>query len=63
MDHKPRFLLLYGSLRERSFSWLAVEEAARLLDFFGAETRFFDPSDLPLRDQVNVPRWKAKAVG
>jgi arsenical resistance protein ArsH len=49
----PRILLLYGSLRERSFSRLAVEEAARLLQFFGAETRIFDPSDLPLPDQVN----------
>ncbi|MES2753493.1 MAG: arsenical resistance protein ArsH [Pseudomonadota bacterium] len=48
----PRFLLLYGSLRDRSFSRLAAEEAARLLQFFGAETRIFDPSDLPLPDQV-----------
>jgi len=47
----PRILLLYGSLRERSFSRLAVEEAARLLRLFGAETRIFDPSDLPLPDQ------------
>jgi arsenic resistance protein ArsH len=48
----PRILLLYGSLRERSFSRLAVEEAARLLRQFGAETRIFDPQDLPLPDQV-----------
>lgn len=48
----PRILLLYGSLRERSFSRLAVEEAARVLQFFGAETRIFDPSDLPLPDQI-----------
>jgi arsenic resistance protein ArsH len=48
----PRILLLYGSLRERSFSRLAVEEAARLLQFFGAETRIFDPSNLPLPDQI-----------
>ncbi|HET8899859.1 MAG TPA: arsenical resistance protein ArsH [Rhodanobacteraceae bacterium] len=48
----PRILLLYGSLRERSYSRLAVEEAARLLRHFGAETRIFDPSDLPLPDQV-----------
>jgi len=48
----PRILLLYGSLRARSFSRLAVEEAARLLQHFGAETRIFDPSDLPLPDQV-----------
>lgn len=52
IDHPPRILLLYGSLRERSFSRLAVEEAARLLLLFGAEVRIFDPSDLPLPDQV-----------
>jgi arsenic resistance protein ArsH len=51
-DPAPRILLLYGSLRERSFSRLAVEEAARLLRLFGAETRIFDPSTLPLPDQV-----------
>lgn len=49
----PRILLLYGSLRARSFSRLAVEEAARLLQFFGAETRIFDPTDLPFPDQVS----------
>jgi arsenic resistance protein ArsH len=52
-DAPPRFLLLYGSLRERSYSRLCVEEAARLLQFFGAETRIFDPSNLPLPDQVD----------
>ena len=51
-DPAPRILLLYGSLRERSFSRLCVEEAARLLQFFGCETRIFDPSTLPLPDQV-----------
>lgn len=49
---KPRFLLLYGSLRDRSFSRLAIEEAARLLQFFGAETRIFNPRELPLPDLV-----------
>lgn len=48
----PRILLLYGSLRERSYSRLCVEEAARLLEFFGADTRIFDPSTLPLPDEV-----------
>jgi hypothetical protein len=51
-EPKPKFLLLYGSLRERSFSRFAVEEAARLLQFFGAETRIFNPRDLPLPDYV-----------
>ena len=50
--HRPRILLLYGSLRSLSYSRAAVEEAARLLRFFGAEPRIFDPSDLPFPDQV-----------
>ncbi len=48
----PRILLLYGSLRNVSYSRRTVEEAARLLRFFGAEPRIFDPSDLPFPDQV-----------
>ena len=46
----PKILLLYGSLRERSFSRLAVEEAARLLNAMGAETHIFNPRGLPLPD-------------
>ncbi len=58
--HKPRILLLYGSTRERSFSRLMVEEAARLLEHFGAEARIFNPSGLPLPDDApdNHPRVK-----
>ncbi|MBI1384355.1 MAG: arsenical resistance protein ArsH [Rhizobiales bacterium] len=52
LGHKPRILLLYGSLRPRSFSRLVVEECARLLTLFGAEPRIFDPSTLPLPDQI-----------
>lgn len=48
--HKPRILLLYGSLRERSFSRLACQEAALILEKFGAETKTFNPSGLPLPD-------------
>jgi len=51
-SHPPRILLLYGSTRERSFSRLLTEEAARLLQRFGAETRIFDPSGLPLPDDA-----------
>ncbi len=50
--HAPRILLLYGSLRQRSFSRLLAEEAARLLQAFGADTRFFNPSGLPLPDDA-----------
>ena len=48
--HPPRILLLYGSLRTRSFSRLLTFEAARLLQAMGCETRIFDPAGLPLPD-------------
>ncbi|MYZ42529.1 arsenical resistance protein ArsH [Schauerella aestuarii] len=48
--HAPRILLLHGSLRERSYSRLVTEEASRLLQAMGAETRMFNPSGLPLPD-------------
>jgi arsenic resistance protein ArsH len=50
--HKPRILLLYGSLRERSYSRFLTMEAAQLLEAFGAETRIFNPSGLPLPDDA-----------
>lgn len=50
--HSPRFLLLYGSLRQRSFSRLMVEEAARLLTAMGGDVRIFNPSGLPLPDDA-----------
>ena len=51
-DHPPRILMLYGSLRERSFSRLLTEEAARILRHFGAEVKIFDPAGLPLVGSV-----------
>jgi arsenic resistance protein ArsH len=50
--HAPRILMLYGSVRERSFSRLLSWEAARLLQALGAEVRVFDPRGLPLPDDA-----------
>ena len=50
--HAPRFLLLYGSLRERSFSRLLTEEAALLLTAMGGDVRIFNPTGLPLPDDA-----------
>src|SRR5699024_10199169 len=50
--HAPRILLLYGSVRKRSFSRFLSEEAGRLLTAMGAEVRFFNPSGLPLPDDA-----------
>lgn len=61
-SHKPRILLLYGSLRKRSFSRLATEEAVRLLEYFGAETRTFNPSGLPLPDDTDDQHPKVQEL-
>lgn len=61
-DHAPRVLLLYGSLRTRSFSRLMMEEAARVLKRFGAETRCFDPSGLPLPDGADANHPKVQEL-
>jgi arsenic resistance protein ArsH len=60
--HPPRLLLLYGSVRQRSFSRLLTEEAARLLRHFGAETRTFNPSGLPLPDDAEASHPKVQEL-
>lgn len=60
--HSPRILLLYGSLRERSFSRLLVEEAERILQALGCETRVFDPRDLPLPDATTPDHPKVQEL-
>ena len=60
--HPPRILLLYGSLRERSYSRLLIEEAERLLLAMGAETRIFDPSDLPIVNSVSKDHPKVQEL-
>ena len=51
-NHPPKILLLYGSLRDRSFSRLLAEEAQRILKAMGCETRFFNPHGLPQVDDA-----------
>jgi arsenic resistance protein ArsH len=53
LDHPPRILMLYGSLRERSFSRFLTLEAARILEHFGAEVKIFDPMELPMAGSVS----------
>ncbi|OQM74544.1 arsenical resistance protein ArsH [Pseudaminobacter manganicus] len=60
--HRPRVLMLYGSLRERSYSRLATEEAARILRRLGAEVRIFNPSGLPLPDSTSADHPKVQEL-
>ena len=61
-QHAPRFLLLYGSLRERSYSRLVTEEAARLLQAMGGDVRIFNPAGLPLPDSVTDDHPKVQEL-
>lgn len=60
--HKPRLLLLYGSLRERSYSRLVIEESARLLMSFGADVKIFNPAGLPQPDSEDDSHPKVQEL-
>ncbi|WP_216331307.1 arsenical resistance protein ArsH [Rhizobium sp. X9] len=60
--HKPRILILYGSLREVSYSRLLAFEAGLLLERFGCEVRIFDPKGLPLPDEAPVSHPKVQEL-
>lgn len=62
LSHPPRILLLYGSLRERSFSRLVVQESACILQALRAETRIFNPTGLPLPDDAPVDHPKVQEL-
>jgi arsenic resistance protein ArsH len=61
-DHPPRVLLLYGSLRKRSFSRLMSQEAAQVLTHLGATTKIFNPAGLPLPDDCDVSHEKVQEL-
>lgn len=62
LTHPPRILLLYGSNRERSFSRLAVMEAGRILEAFGAEVKIFHPKGLPLPEDAETTHPKVQEL-
>ncbi|MDR3003754.1 MAG: arsenical resistance protein ArsH [Acidovorax sp.] len=61
-SHAPRILMLYGSLRERSYSKLLTQEAARLLQGMGAEVRIYDPEGLPQPDTAPLDHPKVQQL-
>jgi len=60
--HKPRILILYGSLRAVSYSRLLAHEAARLLEHFGCEVKIFNPEGLPLPDGAPLTHPKVQEL-
>ncbi|KXL44488.1 hypothetical protein M433DRAFT_109095 [Acidomyces richmondensis BFW] len=47
-----KILVLYGSLRSRSYSRLLAFECARILFRLGCDVRIYDPQGLPVKDDV-----------
>ncbi len=62
MGHPPRFLILYGSLRARSYSRFLAHEAARLLERMGGEVRIYDACSLPLPDDAPADHPKVQEL-
>jgi arsenic resistance protein ArsH len=62
LAHPPRILMLYGSLRERSFSRFLTEEAARILEYLGAEVKMFNPMELPMVGSVSEDHPKVQEL-
>ncbi|MFA5900747.1 MAG: arsenical resistance protein ArsH [Hyphomicrobium sp.] len=62
MTHKPRILILYGSVRQRSYSRFLALEAQRLLEAFGCEARIFHPDGLPLPDAAHETHEKVREL-
>lgn len=61
-EHPPRILVLYGSLREVSFSRKLALEVERVLRHFGAEVRVFDPNGLPVFDRTSTDHPKVQEL-
>lgn len=57
-DHPPKVLVIYGSIRERSFSRFLAEECTRVLTTFGADVKIFDPTGLPVFDRSSFDHPK-----
>lgn len=60
--HAPKILILYGSLRTRSFSRLVAEECGYILRYLGADTQTFNPENLPLPDSAETDHPKVKEL-
>lgn len=61
-NERLRVLVLYGSLRRRSYSKLVAFEAARILFRLGCDVRVFDPTGLPVKNDVDQNHPKVQEL-
>ncbi|KAG7535898.1 hypothetical protein FFLO_03644 [Filobasidium floriforme] len=59
---RVKILIMYGSLRERSFSRLMAYEAARILHTIGCHVRTYDPLGLPVKDDTQHDHPKVQEL-
>jgi len=57
-----KVLVLYGSLRSRSYSKLLAFEASRILFRLGCDVRVYDPAGLPVKDDVQHSHPKVQEL-
>lgn len=62
VSHAPRILVLYGSLREGSYSKKLALQSAEILRSFGAEVKIFDPAGLPVYQSEPVDNLKVQQL-
>ncbi|GAB7358196.1 hypothetical protein MBLNU230_g0349t1 [Neophaeotheca triangularis] len=57
-----KILVLYGSLRSRSYSRLLAFEASRILWRLGCDVQVYDPSGLPVKDDAQHDHSKVQEL-
>ncbi|KUL88245.1 hypothetical protein ZTR_05055 [Talaromyces verruculosus] len=61
-NKRLKVLVLYGSLRRRSYSKLVAYEASRILFRLGCDVRVFDPEGLPVKNDVDHGHAKVQEL-
>ncbi|KAJ5343478.1 hypothetical protein N7541_008024 [Penicillium brevicompactum] len=61
-NERLKVLVLYGSLRRRSYSRLVAFEASRILFRLGCDVRVFDPEGLPVKNDSDTSHPKVQEL-
>lgn len=61
-NERLKVLVLYGSLRRRSYSRLVAFEASRILFRLGCDVRVFDPEGLPVKNDTDHGHPKVREL-